>query len=341
MRYQFLQLSRFLAALWVCIYHLQGYHEKHFNVDWGFNSYGNLGVDFFFALSGFVMVVAHANDLGKRKKLSVYCKKRIIRIYPALIFFTSLQVGMWIITSNPDLNRTWWIIRSYLLLPDSTEHIVNVAWSLRFEMMFYTFFSIIFFIRKEVWMYALLMMWGCLTLIYDSSENASAAWLMFTAPCVSIFCGGALFAYLYLKRDLIQIIKPLKLDFLVLAVSLISCILLFLLDHKPSHSGKSNTVIFISSIFFSSLIYLMCTFESYWIKSTLPKFFSILGDSSYIFYLLHSTLMVVTIRILAKYNFYDYNISWFLLVLLTVFISILLNRYLETPVLKFLRKKLL
>jgi exopolysaccharide production protein ExoZ len=83
-----LQACRAAAAILVVFYHTS--HgifrlEKYFGhkpfgpvFDFGF-----AGVDFFFVLSGFIMIHVHAGDIGQPRMLAAYLWKRFSRIYPA------------------------------------------------------------------------------------------------------------------------------------------------------------------------------------------------------------------------------------------------------------------
>src|ERR1700761_2793553 len=82
-----LQAGRAIASLLVVFYHnaVSIFDDSRF---WGddpsqkiFN-FGHSGVDFFFVLSGFIILYAHWNDLGKPKQIFKYASKRFRRIYP-------------------------------------------------------------------------------------------------------------------------------------------------------------------------------------------------------------------------------------------------------------------
>ena len=45
-------------------------------------NFGYAGVEFFFVLSGFIMVLVHRRDFGQPSKALVFMRKRVVRIYP-------------------------------------------------------------------------------------------------------------------------------------------------------------------------------------------------------------------------------------------------------------------
>ena len=81
-----LQCGRAVAAVMVAIFHANVFLlPSKFYAGEGagaaFN-FGYAGVEFFFVLSGFIMVLVHRRDFGQPSKAVVFLRKRIVRIYP-------------------------------------------------------------------------------------------------------------------------------------------------------------------------------------------------------------------------------------------------------------------
>ena len=75
---------RFLAAVWVALFHAQAM-RVFFGPEWFqvFASIGDMGVHFFFVLSGFIMVYTYSGRLESRRD---FWQARFARVYPAFIF---------------------------------------------------------------------------------------------------------------------------------------------------------------------------------------------------------------------------------------------------------------
>ncbi|HBX93889.1 MAG TPA: hypothetical protein DEG79_13690, partial [Hyphomonas sp.] len=84
-----LQGGRAIAALMVVFYHLNIFIlPKRLYAETGealhpVANMGYSGVEFFFALSGFLMLYIHRRDFGAPQKAYSYAIKRVSRIYPA------------------------------------------------------------------------------------------------------------------------------------------------------------------------------------------------------------------------------------------------------------------
>jgi peptidoglycan/LPS O-acetylase OafA/YrhL len=117
---------RFLAALWVLLYHF----KDHLGLElgrWGLIADGYLGVDLFFTLSGFILAHVYLTSLeGGRFGYGAFLKNRIARVYPMhlaalgamLVLFAGARV-LGVGESNPDAFR----------LSDLPAHLLMVhAW---------------------------------------------------------------------------------------------------------------------------------------------------------------------------------------------------------------------
>lgn len=105
-------------------------------------SIGNVGVDVFFAISGFLI---YGMLIGRERPILPYAKRRVARIYPVflavMLLYTALSVAL------PDQSKipaetaeaTWYLVANYLLLPGilDIDPMITVAWSLSYEMFFY------------------------------------------------------------------------------------------------------------------------------------------------------------------------------------------------------------
>jgi len=137
-----IQAGRGLAAILVILFHTSVIFSSNkywnYNIAHGFFSFGFSGVEFFFVLSGFIMVYAHSIDFGKPRRLKTYFYKRFVRIYPMYWVITVITFILYVSTNN---NRSNLIINSLFLVGTNNNAILTVAWTLFQEISFYIIFS--------------------------------------------------------------------------------------------------------------------------------------------------------------------------------------------------------
>lgn len=144
-----LQAGRAVAALMVVAYHANNFILPLRLTDgamaWSGFGMGYAGVEFFFVLSGFIMVHVHCRDFGVPGRLGAFAWKRFARIYPIywLILAGLVVLYQAVGTLGPDLVRDPWVtLSSVLLMPSETRPILAVAWTLKHEVLFYAIFAL-------------------------------------------------------------------------------------------------------------------------------------------------------------------------------------------------------
>jgi peptidoglycan/LPS O-acetylase OafA/YrhL len=146
-----LQVGRGLAAFAVVLYHADGclgssvyFNRPFFPI---FVGGGMAGVEFFFVLSGFIILYAHFRDLGRPDRLGNYISKRFFRIYPPVWIILLLVLPFYLFM--PGLNRLEpvdgrTIVSSFAILPVAGERdFLAVEWSLYHEVLFYVVFALV------------------------------------------------------------------------------------------------------------------------------------------------------------------------------------------------------
>lgn len=139
-----IEFFRGIAALLVVIYHI----SRHLNQNNGYfpfgriTEFGHAGVDFFFVLSGFIILFVHFDDLGNRKSLWSYCQKRFTRIYPFYWIVCLLTLAMVPFVPSASVPEWQSAIKSLLLVPQSDDLLIGVAWTLQHEVLFYLLFAL-------------------------------------------------------------------------------------------------------------------------------------------------------------------------------------------------------
>lgn len=104
-------------------------------------SLGNVGVDLFFVLSGYLI---YGMLITKEKPFLNYLRRRIQRIYPVftVVFLIYLALS-WAFPAESKIPAGWegvlFVMQNYVLLPGlfDVKAIITVAWSLSYEFFYY------------------------------------------------------------------------------------------------------------------------------------------------------------------------------------------------------------
>lgn len=159
--YRSIQASRAAAAILVVLFHLGGIIAlpKYFATpvfDTLFAA-GDAGVEFFFVLSGFIIFTAHSTDVGKPARLGNFLRKRFARIFPIywIVFIAVYLAAIVAPTLRDSMPRdSWVLLKSLALVPQNPLEVggtgapvLFVAWTLQYEMFFYTFFALLILSR--------------------------------------------------------------------------------------------------------------------------------------------------------------------------------------------------
>jgi peptidoglycan/LPS O-acetylase OafA/YrhL len=159
------QALRGLAALLVVLAHATQMGHNRFGG--GEELYfGQSGVDIFFPISGFVMVVTTHRHWGKAHIAADFLFRRLIRIVPlywaATIMKALITIAFPALTAHPNLDA-WHVIASFLFIPawDADRQplpLLPVGWTLQFEMLFYVLFALALAVRVRpvIWLTAVL-----------------------------------------------------------------------------------------------------------------------------------------------------------------------------------------
>jgi len=211
--YGSLQAGRGIAAILVVIFHTASFvggNSKYWHREWLARGLAGLalGVEYFFVLSGAVILLAHMDDIGRPATLPSYLWKRFRRVYPiywivltALIFGYKLRPGI----GAEYLTHPWAVVSGYLLVyvhtPALNVTILPVAWTLFHEVLFYAVF-ILFLIGRKIGL-AGLALWCALSIVSLVHPWGLYYALYLFSPLHLLFAEGMLVAWL-LRREKVR-----------------------------------------------------------------------------------------------------------------------------------------
>ena len=136
-----IEICRGIAATMVVFYHAARHLDHNYGVPllMGCFQFGHAGVDLFFVISGFIIMYVHYNDIGNPARLGHYLRQRITRVMPTYWVALALTVAMGAGGSRgfPSLADLAW---SASLVPSNRELLLDIAWTLRYEITFYALF---------------------------------------------------------------------------------------------------------------------------------------------------------------------------------------------------------
>lgn len=148
--YRLIQVLRAVAALMVVLYHattLLHARDSRYSHVWlnGVN-----GVDIFFVISGFVMMISTTPLLTTAHPARTFLARRIERITPMYWLATTVKVLALLAIPTlafTGLGRWWHVLASYLFFPTRSPEgygtVLSVGWTLVFEITFYILFAVV------------------------------------------------------------------------------------------------------------------------------------------------------------------------------------------------------
>ena len=252
---------------------------------------GFLGVDFFFVLSGFIIMYAHMDDARTSAALKRYAFKRLSRIYPA---YLPVGVGMIVLyAAMPGLSaaagggRDFSLAGSLLLVPTDGPPALSVAWTLVHELMFYGVFLLLFVSRR--WLLGGLAAWAVVIALTNFLYTPSG-WLRYPLSLLNFeFMLGVGAAWLVRKRDLHDMggwIAALGVASSFLALWLMT------LDKAPYLRGVFAMGLGLMIIGFAA--------REQVVAVRWPALLLVLGNASYSIYLIHNPLLSFTQRVAGR-----------------------------------------
>ncbi len=291
-----LQIYRGIAATLVVLYHLTWWGGFPIFLalpywlpgipTWkggGFFLFGHSGVDFFFTLSGFVMVWGYGHDAGNWRGLWPFLKARFTRIYPTywVVFALTLGYHLWQPGVQPDAFASQAaLLRGFWLVGNGPWH-VPPAGTLPYELALYAFYafsfvlgSVGFAIAALAWAVAIVAQW--------------TRWHIFmTAP---ILLSPQMLEFLLgaLTAGLVRRFHP-RLSGRWLAAAVAAYLVLAVVDDVNVIRGDHESVLTFA-LPYAILIFLGVAWELNGARR-FPRLLDVLGQASFSIYLTHYYLI--------------------------------------------------
>jgi hypothetical protein len=286
---------------------------------------GYLGVDFFFVLSGFIIMYTHMADNPSVRNAKRYVSKRLARIFPP---YLPLSIGLLVLyAAMPGFSdaggRDYSLLSSLLLVPADLPPALSVAWTLVHEIQFYAVF-LLFYLSRRFFL-GFLFFWA-LAILLSNLTFTPTGWSRYPLSLLNIeFMFGVLAAWV-VKRSSSEI-SPSTCLAAGTAVSLGALILM-----------NPGSTPFLRLVLALGLTLLVVGFAFLERSRTLawPALLMILGNASYSIYLIHNPLLSITQRLAGKLEF-GWLIALGFGVVMATLAGLAYYKLFERPALSFFR----
>ncbi|MGR7267477.1 acyltransferase family protein [Klebsiella aerogenes] len=322
-----IQILRFIAAALVVIHHLS-FKLNTPSYPGHFLQLGASGVDMFFIISGFIMML-----ISTRENEPVnFIKKRVKRIYPMYWLYTSLAIFILLIA--PELIKPSegkdgiTVLGSLTLIPFyNQEFALKVGWSLTYEMFFYLIFATSLFLKRNIAITSSLI----IIAFYTTSLFTNFFLIDYLGRSIALeFILGIIAYKLYINQKL-------KNNFILISIlSLASFVFLIFTEINNSTLDPAapdrrfamwGIPMFFIFVWFISLEESIKSFK-------IHKALSTLGDASFSIYLSHLFVVSACVAVFKKLPIL-HGINFYVATLIIATISIafgyLSYRFIEKP----------
>ncbi|MCP1455015.1 MULTISPECIES: acyltransferase family protein [Pseudomonas] len=322
-----IQALRTLAA-WLVVFHhyLQIVQNNQLTgpLPTALHLYGNIGVDLFFIISGFVI---YLSAFEKNITPTTFAMHRLSRIVPAYWLFTLISSEI-LLTAPTFIPLTQFepifLLKSLFFIPAQNPSgiglfpLLTVGWTLNYEMIFYTVFLLCLFLPKSFRLPGLFI--GIIVL-QNFSTKLGSNFKFYENKIIYEFLIGIAIALAY-KIGLIQRLNSLAAVALTITAGWM-LVHFGPVTHNPWTFGIACALIVIAAISKEKL------FDKLgWITK--------LGDWSYSTYLCHVLIMCCWMAIQIRFNL-DETLTFSLIIVSILAVSWASFTFIERPISRFVK----
>jgi peptidoglycan/LPS O-acetylase OafA/YrhL len=253
---------------------------------------GPLGVDIFFVISGFIMMMTTHALPTNAASVRWFLWRRFIRIAPLYWLVTSAVLVLVLVAPNVFRELRFdarQVIASYLFVPvtnnmGNTSPLLGVGWTLNFEMYFYIIFAGVLLLRQRL--LAIMAFFGASLLLGQWLQPTLPMAQLMTSPLLLQFVAGAAVACAVRRYRALPV--------WVGAVGL--CWLVYVLRYSMVEQYYSLQIGAAVALMLAALVSLERTGQL-----RVPRWLVALGDSSYALYLSHVFVLAVVARVWMRF----------------------------------------
>lgn len=334
-QFQGIQALRYIAALLVVINHSTFYVASRLVEGFPIWGQGSSGVDIFFVISGFVMIISSQGLAGQDHPARSFLLNRIVRIVPLYWMITTLKLAVLLSAPNLALNSEiipYHVLMSYLFIPafnakGELEPLLGVGWTLNFEMFFYVIFALALALKRSPIKFSL-PIFIVLSVIGFWKTPEWPALTFWLNPLVLEFLAGMLIARACLNG--LALPKGIAVAAVVIGFALL------LTDfgyfdpwYRGFRYGIPAALIVAGAVSLESVL-----------KQRIPAFMSRLGDGSYALYLIHPILVPAIPAVFAKVGLQMPILAVVLCAIAATLASYVVFMLVERPLTRYLKSKL-
>lgn len=339
MRIDQLTFTRFIAAMAIVVYHfgrvVPPFNDQHFT---SLVHHANLGVSYFYILSGFVMMIAYYRKDPSPVTPMVYYKSRIARIYPVYFIALLLVVCYYalrslhtspvaLLLSLPGL-QAWY--------PPSALQLNYPGWSISVELFFYLLFPWLFnrlylrysFNKLLIW---IIVIWFLSQLFFnavlhssfyrDFPSNRANALFYFPLMHLNEFLVGNM-AGLFVIRN-----KNLRFKNSDIFILLLALIMLFLVNANLPVNFHNGLL----AIFIVPFLILLSLSKGLFSTIGSSKALQFLGEISYGIYILQVPVYLYCYELFTRLGLKNYTVVFYLYCFMLVATSAVFYKMVEKP----------